>query len=70
MSVFQHVDTIPATDCTDPENAGVVLVSVFERRLVKVLVTRERGADADLLLVRGEVERLIAALQAGLAQLD
>jgi hypothetical protein len=62
MSIFETVDVIEPVDRTDPENEGVVLISTFEKRLMKVLVTKRWGGDADLLLTRDEAVRLRDAI--------
>ena len=66
MSPFETIDVVDVTDRTDPENEGVVLISVFEKRLMKVLVTKRHGGDADLLLTREEAVRLRDAIQGAL----
>ena len=70
MHRFHTIDTIAIDDDTfGDENKGMVLVSVFDSKGVKVLVTKTEGADADLFLSRDQVHQLIDALKKSLTHL-
>ena len=63
MGILVAAGACGSVDKTDPENEGVVLISTFEKRLMKVLVTKRFGGDADLLLTRDEAILLKDAIE-------